>query len=465
VGIFTFNIHESIKEDFIEDLKVQTLSLAKLFTIILIVANCLLLGLDIILGWGMPLWFFRILPVVSSAAYLGYNKFLKEKFPRAFSFVYGFVVLSCMLSASGVCFKIFTHAGVQNIDKLGAVVGTSMAILVCYLFAGIAIVSYLWIVGVPLLASIAVIFFSAHLNVVDWLALTGPLLVFVTMGLLCGEQFFLKTKYFAVQRRSQNQAGMLEELKLSYKGLNDENIFLIEQLKSNATFDLLTSAFNRGAGFELLEKEFYYAQRNSEPMTLAYIKVDNVEWVTREYGKEFGDKVIVAVAQVLKETIRKSDLLIRVEDDEFIVVFRQCETRFAKRVIERAQSRAAGMSSQSSFEISFCAGFADSSNDEFSSSKQMIEVADEQMKNEKVRPETDILSAVVNDSEAQGSEVGALANSAAPVPDNSILDEPQRVNTEANSSVNQPPPLFVEQPEAQDSAKTEVQEEKKTANG
>jgi hypothetical protein len=85
------------------------------------------------------------------------------------------------------------------------------------------------------------------------MALGTPLFLFMAVALLSGEHFFLKTKYFAVNRRSLSQFDVLQELKINYKNLNDENLFLIEQLKSNATFDLLTAAFNRGAGLELLE--------------------------------------------------------------------------------------------------------------------------------------------------------------------------------------------------------------------
>jgi diguanylate cyclase (GGDEF)-like protein len=115
-------------------------------------------------------------------------------------------------------------------------------------------------------------------------------------------------------------------------------------------------------------------------MTLAYVKIESIEWINHEYGKDFADNIILSVAQILKDTIRKSDLLVRVEMDEFLVIFRQCENRFAKKVIERAKSRTAGLSSQSKFEIKFHAGFADSANDEISSSKQMVESAYQQMK-------------------------------------------------------------------------------------
>lgn len=413
MGIFTFNIHESIKEDYIQNLKDQSISLGKMFSIILIIACALLIVIDAILGWTSSLLLFRILPIFFATLYLGYNRFLFEKFPQVFSYIYGLMLLSCIISACGICFNVFTHHGVQDISKLGAVLGTVVAVLICYLFAGIAILSFLWFIGVPLLLTVALIYFNSQLTVVDWMALASPLVIYATVGLLTGEQFFLKTKYFAVQKRNKHQSELLAELKINYKSLSDENIFLIEQLKSNATFDLLTSAFNRGAGLELLEKEFYFAQRNSEPMTLAYIKVDNVEWVNREYGKDFSDKLILSVSQILKETVRKSDLLIRIEDDEFIVVFRQCETRFAKRVIERAQSRAAGLSSQSSFEINFCAGFADSGNEDFSSSKQMLEIADQQMKLEKDRSKFD------------AARNGDSSTDIAADPESSLREEPE----------------------------------------
>jgi diguanylate cyclase (GGDEF)-like protein len=412
LGIFAFDIHESIKEDFVKSLKVQTKMHAHLFSGIVILCFAVLIGFDVVMGWTSTLILFRVIPIVFATCFLIYNKFLSERWEHLFNRVYGLLIFSILISASGTLFKVFQTTPVAPINLFGCAVGLAIAMLACYLFAGVAIINFLWISGLPLGFAIVGILLTQRSSLQIWINLAIPTSIYAVLALLTGEQFFLRTKFFAVTRRSQNQGVLLEELKLNYKGLREENILLVEQLKSNATFDELTAAFNKPAGMELLEKEFYFAQRNSEPMALGFLKINNISWLSREYGQEFANKVIVAVTQIIKETMRKSDLMIRYDVDDFLIVFRQCDAIAAKKVVARAKGRAAGLSSQSDLELSFLAGFADTGKVEFTNAQDMIEVARHEMEAEKLNFEA---STAKSASESLGEPVldNVVANVAA----------------------------------------------------
>ncbi|PNR87877.1 hypothetical protein X925_07845, partial [Petrotoga sp. 9T1HF07.CasAA.8.2] len=94
---------------------------------------------------------------------------------------------------------------------------------------------------------------------------------------------------------------------------------LEEILKKYATFDDLTGSYNRRAGFYALEKYFQLAKRRQEPLSVVFIDIDNLKYINDNYGHDAGDYILRKVTDVLKNTLRESDLIIRVGGDEFVL--------------------------------------------------------------------------------------------------------------------------------------------------
>ena len=61
---------------------------------------------------------------------------------------------------------------------------------------------------------------------------------------------------------------------------------------------------------------------NREQKKIAFVKVgiDQFRAVIDEFDYEIGDRVLKALAKTLKENIRESDLVIKISDDEFLVI-------------------------------------------------------------------------------------------------------------------------------------------------
>ena len=61
---------------------------------------------------------------------------------------------------------------------------------------------------------------------------------------------------------------------------------------------------------------------NREQKKIAFVKVgiDQFKAVIDEFDYEVGDKVLKALAKTLKETVRESDLVIKISNDEFLVI-------------------------------------------------------------------------------------------------------------------------------------------------
>ena len=84
--------------------------------------------------------------------------------------------------------------------------------------------------------------------------------------------------------------------------------------------DGLTGASSRRFGTELFKRELSLFQRYGDGPMLAMIDVDHFKGKNDTFGHEYGDFVLKKVIDVLRETLRKSDAVIRWGGDEFILI-------------------------------------------------------------------------------------------------------------------------------------------------
>ena len=90
-----------------------------------------------------------------------------------------------------------------------------------------------------------------------------------------------------------------------------------------------------------LEEEMARAQRNERPLTLAVLDVNGLAAVNEQYCRDCGDDVVRHVATVVQETKRASDVLARLEDDEFAIILPECNGEGAQAFVRRLTERLA----------------------------------------------------------------------------------------------------------------------------
>lgn len=117
------------------------------------------------------------------------------------------------------------------------------------------------------------------------------------------------------------------ELRKTRQDLN-ENAKLIERLKAEldkykemAIIDELTGVFNRRGIMELLRREVARSERFKLPLSVAMVDIDDFKKVNDTFGHITGDKVLKAVATIMKSVIRKIDMIGRYGGEEFLVIF------------------------------------------------------------------------------------------------------------------------------------------------
>ena len=111
-----------------------------------------------------------------------------------------------------------------------------------------------------------------------------------------------------------------------------------ELLKILATTDDLTGLKNHCALQECLRHEYDRARYGNTPFSILRVDVDNFEHYKDTYGNTAGDSVLLHVVQILQETARTGDVVVRYGDEEFVVLLPEADGDEAKTVAERLRS-------------------------------------------------------------------------------------------------------------------------------
>lgn len=93
-----------------------------------------------------------------------------------------------------------------------------------------------------------------------------------------------------------------------------------EKLKYMATHDILTGLPNRTYFMDFLRTAIESSKRYGHLTCVVMIDLDGFKDINDKFGHDVGDKVLVKVAERLKNTVRRSDILSRLGGDEFLVL-------------------------------------------------------------------------------------------------------------------------------------------------
>ncbi len=126
--------------------------------------------------------------------------------------------------------------------------------------------------------------------------------------------------------------------------------------------DGLTGLYNHTAIKEELAAEMSIAGRNGGPLALAMIDLDNFKGVNDTYGHPVGDQVLRTLSRLLRQRLRRSDIVGRYGGEEFIVIFPSTSAAVARKVLDQVRiafHKVQQHSDQGDFAVSFSAGIAD----------------------------------------------------------------------------------------------------------
>lgn len=127
--------------------------------------------------------------------------------------------------------------------------------------------------------------------------------------------------------------------KLIYAVARDmtENRKLRDQLRHAALHDPLTDLFNRRALFDELKRELSSAKRYGTPLCFCLADLDHFKSVNDTHGHQMGDEVLRRFAEVLKESLRDTDIVGRYGGEEFGIILPNTGLEAAAACLERAR--------------------------------------------------------------------------------------------------------------------------------
>jgi diguanylate cyclase (GGDEF)-like protein len=96
-----------------------------------------------------------------------------------------------------------------------------------------------------------------------------------------------------------------------------EHEALQREMARQAKTDPLTGLLNRRAFLEDMTRHIDRLDREAQPGTLLFADLDYFKPVNDRLGHEVGDEVLVRTANILRKTVRPSDLVARLGGDEF----------------------------------------------------------------------------------------------------------------------------------------------------
>jgi diguanylate cyclase (GGDEF)-like protein len=106
-------------------------------------------------------------------------------------------------------------------------------------------------------------------------------------------------------------------------------------LRSQAMIDPLTGLYNRRFAEQRLAAEVARSERAGHPLGVLLLDVSNFKQINDTFTRAGGDQVLQSFATRLSRVIRGSDLAVRLDADEFLILLPDCTADQLKRVLGR----------------------------------------------------------------------------------------------------------------------------------
>ena len=151
-----------------------------------------------------------------------------------------------------------------------------------------------------------------------------------TLLLMFGISAYLIAIGYASNNRNVKLRETREQLRLGEKALHASNDvleqrlaeiqILQERLKEQAIRDPMTGLFNRRYLDTIVPHELARCEREKAPLCVMMIDLDHFKQVNDTYGHQGGDQVLKALASLLLDSVRASDVACRYGGEEFLLL-------------------------------------------------------------------------------------------------------------------------------------------------
>lgn len=161
---------------------------------------------------------------------------------------------------------------------------------------------------------------------------------------------FLKQNNLSLENLVYSTANELEKTR--------ENL---KEFRVLATTDALSGLANRRSAMDKFEQMLCLAKQENRHLGVLMADIDHFKKVNDTYGHQVGDEVIKTVANVLLESVRKSDIAARVGGEEFLILFDNGDAgvvyEIAKRIRDKIETTPLKIADFDTFHVTISLGF------------------------------------------------------------------------------------------------------------
>lgn len=225
----------------------------------------------------------------------------------------------------------------------------------------------------------------------------------IIAGLEAGADDYLAKPFDSNELRMRLRAGR------RILDLQDELIFVREELRDQATHDSLTRLWNRAAICEILEQELERAQRQSSQVSILLADIDFFKRINDTYGHLAGDAVLREAANCMQSAVRPYDGIGRYGGEEFLMVLPDCDMDGAAALAERLRAcieDSALVLAEGVISLTFSLGVA--TNDLAQNASSLVAAADAALYRAKDNGRNRVELATIVDGETSGMLHGSV---------------------------------------------------------
>ena len=139
----------------------------------------------------------------------------------------------------------------------------------------------------------------------------------------------------AFNRMSKEIAQQYEDLEKSHAQIEA----MAAQMRELSLRDALTGLHNRRHFDEQCAQMFASSQRYQRPFSVMLGDIDHFKRVNDQFSHATGDEVLRRIGEILRSTMRASDLVARYGGEEFVVAFPETDLQQAKDACEMLRQR------------------------------------------------------------------------------------------------------------------------------
>ncbi len=177
------------------------------------------------------------------------------------------------------------------------------------------------------------------------------------------DQALTETRGLESKYDDQITPAKLSHAELEIQSLKEE----LEQLRGLVHIDHLTGTLNRSGLHESFARETARAERAGTLLAVALLDLDDFKLLNDRYGHQTGDDALVHLANIIRKTLRPSDVVVRFGGEEFLFLLPDAtaeQTMLALLRIQNDLDKQPMIYNNSDILLSFSAGIAIRGNSE-----------------------------------------------------------------------------------------------------